>query len=288
MLRNLSKRPKCISILSINFVVLFASLLHSAEPFLDVKVARKHIHIDMADEAAFSIDFAWQDELAYLQCEPGDLVELKRPGRFHQRRRIYSPTKFPTEKDPTVQITIEMTRENSGKRLGYSRMSDRLFKSTVGNEEFQLRVLKTALSKALLEKPTILIAGGWAITRVVGIALYLESKGHPFLVLHSQRLGKTSQHQAYLDELQNKGSYLAYLTGKGLLRMNEVQDDIPTFFSEWLNSLDPRYLLNAHFVLSGPDSSEHGPGDFEISLSQELQQSGIPEDQIFLSTWSEE
>src|SRR5690606_25788818 len=127
----------------------------------------------------------------------------------------------------------------------------------------------------------VIIAGGWAITRAIGLAQFLEPLGHDFTIVHSRRKGKPYFHKAYLTSLKEKGHYKPYVTDVGIPRINESYGEIPSLTAV----VAEQYGENVHYVLCGPDASEAGVGEFETSLSHELQSRGIPEDQIFLSTW---
>ena len=141
------------------FLVLLLATSLFAKPFSVVRVAKK----EKISETAFSIDFAWVDENEYLGFEPGDLIELKKDKEIHTRH-IYSPSKFPTDEDPTIQITVDKSVQESRIRHFYPRMSTGLSNADIGDQNFKLRVLKTGLQQKLLERPLVMIAGGWAIT----------------------------------------------------------------------------------------------------------------------------
>ncbi len=261
------------------FLVLLLATSLFAKPFSMVRVAKK----EKISETAFSIDFAWVDENEYLGFEPGDLIELKKDKEIHTRH-IYSPSKFPTDEDPTIQITVDKSVQESRIRHFYPRMSTGLSNAGIGDQNFKLRVLKTGLQQKLLERPLVMIAGGWAITRSIGIAKYLGTQDHNFLVIHSQHQGKASLHQDYLNELEKTNSYVRYLTGRGILRLNESLPDIPPYISQFIG----RYGDKANYLLSGPDASSKNSGEFETSLAEFLEDSGIPKNQIFLSKWNDE
>lgn len=174
-----------------------------------------------------------------------------------------------------MRITIVATH-----RPLYPRLSEILSQAKI-KDVYKIGVLKTEFSENLLARPVVMIAGGWAVTRAIGIAQFLESIGHKFIIIHSRKKGKPYFHKVFLASLKEKDHYKPYITAPGIARMHEPVGDIPSLIAV----LVQQYGSNANYVLSGPDATIDGPGLFETSLSQELQNLNIPESQIFLSTW---
>lgn len=261
------KQAKIVFTLTVFFL---ASLLLGVE-FSDAQV----FAVKPLGNNGFSIKFEL-DESIYTTLAPGDLIEIKEIGLLSaHRRHIYSPTKFPTPENPKVRITTVANH-----RPVYRRLSEKLSQAKK-EDVYKLSVLKTELSKKLLSGPVVMIAGGWAVTRAIGIAKFLEPIEHEFIIIHTRKKGKPNFHKAFLADLKEKGKYKPYKTTVGIPRIHISRGDIPSLIALAVQ----QYGANANYVLSGPDASVDGPGSFETALSQELQNQGIVESQIFLSTW---
>src|SRR5690348_2819641 len=88
----------------------------------------------------FTIDFTWVEKNGHQDYKPGDLIELKRIGEDHEAY-LYSPTHFPTEENPFIQITThhrtQYRTQHRAHQLGYSRLSERLYEAKPGDMNFQ-------------------------------------------------------------------------------------------------------------------------------------------------------